>query len=197
MRIYRSLKTSFLTQKFGKENTKSSVMPIYQSLGLIGHNGWDWAAKDGEKLYFDVSCVGEVTQKHTDSAGGLGLDIITNDKDGLMKHRYWHLKSYECEVGDTVETGDLIALADNTGRSTGTHLHRGIKPQIIDKNGNYKNKLARNGYTGGIDIQPFYKNIFVLSEIENLKKTLEILTKQVSLWQRLIQLLKSLFKLKK
>jgi len=176
MKIYRSLRTNIITQKFGENKS-----PLYKQRGLLGHNGWDWSAKDGEPLYFDVLGTGIVYQKHTDSAGGLGLDIITHDKDGYWKHRYWHLKEYKCEIGDIVETGQLIALADNTGRSTGTHLHRGLKPQIKDSDGNFKNKLARNGYTGGVDIEPYFKNVY--------SRKIWLLKHQISLIQRIIKLL--------
>jgi len=177
MKIYRSLKTNIITQKFGENK-----IPIYKQRGLLGHNGWDWKAYDGEPLYFDVLSEGTVYQKHTDSAGGLGLDIITQDKNGdYWKQRYWHLKSYKCEIGDIVETGQLIALADNTGRSTGTHLHRGLKPQRIDPNGNFRNKFPKNGYRGGVDIEPYFKNVY--------SRKIWLIKNQISLIQRIIKIL--------
>jgi murein DD-endopeptidase MepM/ murein hydrolase activator NlpD len=36
---------------------------------------------------------------------------------------YWHLSEFDVEVGDFVETGDLIGLIGDTGRSAGPHLH--------------------------------------------------------------------------
>jgi murein DD-endopeptidase MepM/ murein hydrolase activator NlpD len=36
---------------------------------------------------------------------------------------YWHLSDILVEVGQRVETGDLLGLVGNTGLSTGAHLH--------------------------------------------------------------------------
>ena len=36
---------------------------------------------------------------------------------------YWHLSEFNVEVGDFVESGDLIGLIGDTGRSAGPHLH--------------------------------------------------------------------------
>lgn len=192
MKIYRAVQQNWISQKFGQNK-----LSMYKELGLLGHNGWDFVCEDKAPLYFDVDCKGTVIKQYLDSGGGNGIDIITEDKDGIFKHRYWHLHSFNIVPGDIVESGDLIGLCDNTGRSTGTHLHRGLKPAYLDKNGNYKNTDQNNGYWGAIDQEPFMKNIFILDEIENLKKTLSVLQTQTSLLQRLVELLKLLFKLKK
>jgi len=182
MKIYRAVKTNWISQRFG-----ANAVKWYKKWGMKGHNGIDWIAQDGEKIYFDVSCKGVVLNTHIDGKGGLGVDIITEDKDGIFKHRYWHLKEFKCKAGDIMETGDLIGLADNTGWSTGTHLHRGLKPQTKDENGEYKNSQQDNGYKGGIDYAPYLKSVYV-------KDYMDYLTKQLSMLQRMIELFKKLLK---
>ena len=121
-----------------------------------------------------------------DSAGGVGIDIIVKDKDNkIYKLRYWHLikNGFMPKVGKVLSTGDLVGYSDNTGRSTGDHLHFGVKPQVVNKNGSYKNELPGNGYWGGIDPDPFFKNIYIADYMYILQETLTTL-------QRLVYLLK-------
>jgi len=115
------------------------------------------------------------------------VDIITKDKDGIFKHRFWHLKSYLCAPGDLLSTGDVIGVADSTGRSTGNHLHRGLKPQVKDKHGNYRNEFPDNGFFGAIDQGPYLNNIYVRDYMINL-------TGQVTILQRIIYLIKTFLK---
>lgn len=175
MKKFRPVKPDFVSQKFGENR-----LPMYKEAGLLGHNGIDIPCPNGTEIRFELTdCYGKVYQKHIDDAGGLGLDIITDDKDGIFKHRYWHLKDYCVEVGDIVESGTLIGHADNTGRSTGSHLHWGLKPQRIDENGNYRNKEPNNGYKGGVDFK--YKDIFVKDYIANLEGQISIIKKIINL----------------
>ena len=51
-----------------------------------------------------------------------GNTIFINHGWGVMSN-YAHLEEILVEVGDFVETGDLIGIIGNTGRSTGPHLH--------------------------------------------------------------------------
>jgi len=177
----RPIKKSFVSQDFGENR-----LPIYRAVGMLGHNGKDLPTPNGSELRFEVTdCHGKVWKKEIDAAGGLGLDIITEDKDGIWKHRYWHLKDYSVEIGQTVGTGDLLGHCDNTGRSTGSHLHWALKPQRIDENGNYRNLKPDNGYKGAVDFE--YINIYV-------KDMMDSLFSQLSILQKLINLIKSFFK---
>ena len=180
----RSIKTNFLTQRFGENK-----VPFYKDMGMNGHNGWDWASRDGEKIYWDCTdCEGKVLALHTDRSGGLGVDIITTDKDGTFKHRFWHLKNFKCKPGDVLGTGDLIGQADNTGLSTGAHLHRGLKRVKQLKSGKYINIDQDNGYFGGTDIEPyFFKNIYVKDYVINLTGQVTILTKVVYLIKQFLK----------
>jgi len=186
MLILRALKLNYRTQKFAENR-----LPIYKEMGMAGHSGVDWAAYPGSPLYWDVDTKGIVYNLEVDDKGGIGLDIISKDTDGQeYKHRYWHLKGYACKVGDVVETGDLIAYADNTGYSTGSHLHRGLKPVAKDNNGRYYNIYQNNRYWGAISMDEFFINVFVLDYLDNLNGQISILRKIVYLYQLLINKIK-------
>jgi murein DD-endopeptidase MepM/ murein hydrolase activator NlpD len=47
-----------------------------------------------------------------------GMDIFTV---------YGHLSEVKVEAGQIVNAGDIVALSGNTGRSSGPHLHWGVK----------------------------------------------------------------------
>ncbi len=159
-----------MSQGFGKENTHASVMHFYKSYGMLGHNGWDWTAKDGEPIYWDCSSKGIVMDCHIDRNGGWGVRVITSDDNKTgFKHLFWHLKEFKCQAGQTLETGDIIGLADNTGNSTGTHLHRGLKP-VKDTNLGWRNAEPNNGYCGGVDIEPVLRRYICIRQNEAVGK---------------------------
>ena len=179
MIIYRAIKRNLLTQKFGQ-----NLLPIYKELKMLGHNGVDWSLANGDKVYWDCSIKGTVLETRIDSSGGLGVRIGTHDKDGYFKHRFWHLKEFKCKMGDILETGDLIGLGDNTGHSTGSHLHRDLKK--ADEN--YKTIDWDNGYKGAIDPTPYFRNVFVKDQMRYLNKQVSILKAIVEIWNKLIHL---------
>lgn len=181
--IYRPVKTNLITQKFGRDNTAPSMLPLYNSMGMLGHNGIDMATYEGERLYFPCNVKGLVIGIHTDRYGGIGIDILTETVEGLMKHRFWHLRSLSeiyVKVGDIVETGDLIAITNNTGKSTGNHVHYGMKPQI-EKEGKFSNAFQTNGYFGAIDQEKYIRNIYVVDYMEILNGQATVLKKMIYL----------------
>ena len=188
MKIYRALYTNWKTQGFGIENTSPTALSIYQSLGLLGHNGWDWAAGDGQKIHWDCDIEGEVLNTHTDNKGGLGVEIASQDKDGTFVHRFWHLKSFACQAGQKLESGDLIGYADNTGYSLGPHLHRDLKKAKKDAFGNYETIDRDNGYFGCIDLTPYFTNIFIKDWMDALQKQITLLQSLLGLWKLLLSI---------
>lgn len=189
MQIYCPLKNSIITQGFGISKTKPELISLYNSIGLLAHNGFDYSAKDGQPIYFDVSCKGKVNYISNDINLGFGIEILTEDIDGIFKHRYWHLKSMVTKVGQEVESGDLIGYADNTGKyTTGTHLHRDLKKCIIKENGIVETINKNNGYLGAIDIQPFYKSIFVKDYISIIENKISVLQKMIDFWKKVFSL---------
>ena len=55
-------------------------------------------------------------------ASGFGNAIYIEDADGDTLV-YGHMRYYYVHAGDTVHTGDKIALVGEEGQSTGPHLH--------------------------------------------------------------------------
>lgn len=145
----------------------------YQSQGIDikGHNGTDYFAPDGVPVR--ASHDGEVIRIEIDGFGGLGINLRTlvpvelnTGTSTFIKSIYWHLKtgSIRVKAGDLVKTGDIMALADNTGLSTGSHLHFSIKPIAQDKNGNWINTEPNNGYQGSIDNTPYMNGYFAVDK---------------------------------
>ena len=180
MLIYRSIKTNHITQGFGRENTHDSLLPLYAGWGMKGHNGIDWLAKDGEPIYWDCfDCEGLVVKLSLEPNEGLGVVVRTEDKDGIFQHRFWHLKDINCKVGQILDSGTLIGHANSTGHSTGTHLHRDLKPLNKD----YKLTDPQNGYRGAISMDKYFKNIYIKAYVNNLKG-------QIGILKRIIKLIK-------
>lgn len=158
MKIYKALNNSMLGQGF---DCSPWMKEFYANIGMNNHGGYDWGATDGQVVYYDCDVPGFVLNTEKDNNGGLGINIITENAEGVFKHRYWHLKTFLVKAGDKVEMGDAIGLADNTGLSTGTHLHRDVK-EMENMGGWYKVKYPDNGTFGTIRVDDWLVNKFVL-----------------------------------
>src|SRR3990167_7060215 len=170
------LKIRRINQPFGANAT-----PFYKEMGMKGHNGEDWYALDSTEVY--ATHDGRVVFTGYDGGGGLGVVIRTNEKfdyyrpdngvfePAYFKTIYWHLKRDTIKVtgGQEVKQGDLIALADNTGRSTGSHLHFGLKPIMKGElDWIWYNAEPSNGYNGAID-PLFYFDLPKYKFTQNMK----------------------------
>lgn len=155
--LYYPVKPYEVNQVFGNPD------PKYSAMGLNGHNGVDLKAAHGRPIY--ASHEG-LAHYEIDDGGGHGV-IVTSllrypykDTQVYMKSIYWHMcdSSKEPQFKSPIEgkdmivkPGDLLGYADNTGLSTGDHLHLGLKP--LDSYGN--NVEQTNGYLGAIDPVPY------------------------------------------
>ena len=169
-------------QRFGENATD-----LYKKWGLKGHNGIDFFAPDGFPVY--AAHDGEVVFSGEDGSAGLGVVIRTlepkdyGENKVFFKTIYWHLKvgSIKVKAGDKVTAGQLIALADNTGQSTGSHLHFGLKPTLQgEAEWTWYNIEQDNGYLGSIDPEPYFNKFFAQDAV-----------KVQSILQTVIDLLKS------
>lgn len=91
------------------------------------HNGIDFAAPAGTPIYaaYDGNVVGAAY------SATMGNYVMIDHGDSLYTI-YMHASALYVAVGDTVARGDTIAAVGTTGRSTGNHLHFGVR-----KNGEY------------------------------------------------------------
>ena len=135
---------------------------FYTKFGLKGHNGWDGKAYNGDDLFACFS-----GKAYTSSSPGYGNDLrIRNDELGL-EATYGHLKSFDVKNGEEVEEGQLVGRADNTGMSTGPHLHFGLRRYYMGTDGSGPYWIARdNGYKGAIDPKPFFDPVIFKLPVE-------------------------------
>lgn len=145
-------------QGFGENAT-----PLYAQLGLKGHDGNDWYCRDNTCLY----AVHDAKVIEAGEAAGYGIKIKLEWVDAGINYQfvYGHLKKVMVKAGDIVKVGQLIGLTDNTGNSTGDHLHTGLR--VLNSDGTVKN--FNNGYYGYFDEFSMYHRTNVLN-FDHMKK---------------------------
>lgn len=192
LQLIYPLKKGFLTtQRFGETRN----LQIYKdnNIQIVGHNGVDYGRDvpifRGEPVYAAHDGVAYIS---TDNKEGCGVVIRTdkpfyyNDEvNCYYKTIYWHLlPNIPLRNGQSVSTGDLIGYADNSGLSTGDHLHFGLKPQLINEdNGIWYNVEQTNGYLGAISPDSYWSGYYP----EDIKTLLKI----KSIAEQIINLLKN------
>jgi len=157
-----------LSQLFGE-----NAISWYKEHGMLGHNGIDIPCPPGTPIM--VAHDGKIMQTTiVDNGGGLGVKVVTNDvfkyKDRLAHFWtvYWHFERVDVKLGQQVKAGDVLGLGDNTGISTGSHLHFGLLP-CYEQNNYYYKIESGNGYFGYIDPLPYINQIMKISR-EQLEK---------------------------
>jgi len=127
---------------------------VYSRFGFSGHNGIDlrvyawilgkWTRSINGPVFAPHD--GVVKERRNDALGYGNYLKIENDVEGSILA---HLKEFKVGINKHVKQGDLIAIADNTGWSTGAHLHWGYYRHPRDR---------KNGYGGTIDPTPYINN---------------------------------------
>lgn len=131
-----------VTQLFGDTHQR------YTALGLLGHNGVDFALPLHTPLYAVVD--GEVVEVGNDPYGfGFYVKMRTTDgEDWLQAHmEHYHLP----EPGEWLAAGAPIGFSGSSGMSTGPHVHIGYRPQWWVRSG---------GYAGYADPYPYLLPLF-------------------------------------
>ena len=112
-------------------------MRMHPTLGVeLMHNGIDFAAPSGTPIY--AAADGEVIGAGYSASMG---NYIMIDHGSDIISIYMHASKLLVSQGEEVSKGSKIALVGSTGRSTGPHLHFGVR-----ENGSYVNPSK---YLGG------------------------------------------------
>jgi murein DD-endopeptidase MepM/ murein hydrolase activator NlpD len=93
------------------------------------HRGMDIRGKEGEQVRASNS--GKVVLSEELFYGG--NTIVIDHGMGIFSI-YMHLSGFNVKSGDIVSKGDAIGLVGSSGRSTGPHLHFGVKVAGINVN---------------------------------------------------------------
>src|SRR3990167_9498676 len=132
------------SQKFGNDlilkDNRGIEYHVYAQYGLKGHNGIDYSMPTGTEVV--APHAGYVKEAVFDNGYGNYVKI-ENEREGSVLA---NLDTIAVRTGFQVNEGDVIGASNNTGNSTGPHLHWGYYKIPRDKN---------NGYNGYIDQQPF------------------------------------------
>lgn len=142
------IKDVYVTQPWGVNWVRPG---FYKNLGLPldKHNGIDFLTQDGCPVI--AAHDGYVGYAGKDRYGGINIKLFRTRYGRSYFTVYYHLKKTKVKTGDNVKAGELLGWADNTGMSTGHHLHFGLKEcaDIMTVNCN-------NGYKGAIDPSPYF-----------------------------------------
>ena len=151
------VKDVFVVQPFGV-----NYFNFYEKMNLLGHSGIDFRTKRGCPVY--ATHDGKITwagDNPNDVKNGQPAQYVRLNGDGFYTI-YYHL--LECKVKrlDRVKAGDLIGLADNTGKmTTGDHLHFELKILEVGE------VQRSNGYNGATDPAPYFAYTYNGKEIKN------------------------------
>jgi hypothetical protein len=144
-----------ITQLFGEDPD------FYKKFGYAGHNGIDYGVPNGTPV--KAAAAGTVALVSFEN-GGYGNYVKLSHLDGSKPYStyYAHLASATVSAGQKVTTATVIGYSNNTGASTGPHLHFGLK--IEGQNLAYKGYLDPMPYliapgtdpgTGGTPVEDF------------------------------------------
>src|SRR5688572_602943 len=118
-----------ITQLFGENPA------FYKKWGYAGHNGVDYGIPNGTPVLAAADGTVELIALEN---GGYGNHVKRSHVNGADKFStyYAHLASAAVSAGQKVKAGIVIGYSNNSGASTGPHLHFGLK--ISGKNPPYK-----------------------------------------------------------
>ena len=130
-----------VTQVYGNNPT------YYSQFGFNGHEGTDWGTPNGTPV---LAPFDGIVLRDTDSAkeDNYGIKVVLWDPVQKCAAWFCHLQSNSVNLGEKVKKGQIIGLSNNTGNTSGPHLH--VNFCETDVNGNRLN--TDNGYKGFLDI---------------------------------------------
>jgi len=114
----------FLNPREGKIATLFGVRRFMNKIPKNPHTGVDVEAEEGDSVHAPNSGVVALV----DDLYYSGNSVVLDHGQGLFT-MFFHLSKVLVKQGQQVKKGDVIALVGSTGRSTGAHLHWGVRMQ--------------------------------------------------------------------
>ncbi|MFE3603217.1 M23 family metallopeptidase [Streptomyces sp. NPDC059096] len=130
-----------------KKYTLSAKFGRGGSMWSHKHSGQDFAVPVGTAVH--AAHTGTVVKAGPNGAGdgpAYGNAIVIKHKNGTYS-QYAHLSKVDVRIGQSVKTGQKIALSGNTGNSSGPHLHFEIRTTA--------------NYGSAVDPVPFLRSVGV------------------------------------
>lgn len=161
---------------------------IYKQFGFSLHNGLDIALGHDKKIRAPID--GQVVKVgYQPNGGGVFFGLISKEfyefGDGKVCQvllDFLHLEKTLCVEGKDYEAGDVLAIADNTGFSSGMHTH--IQARRVSWDGISIQTIDQNQANNSFDLVPYFTGEYA-EDIGNLKQ-------QITLYQKIVVLLKQL-----
>jgi hypothetical protein len=126
---------------FYKVSTQFGVTDYWHN---TPHSGIDLVMSTGTKIFSPIDGIVSKVVDYGNNNIGKGLFIKTDSGESVIMG---HLSDIKVKVGDTIHQGGLVALSGNTGRSSGSHLHLGLK----DASGRFINPDTLTNGAGHIE----------------------------------------------
>ena len=115
---------SFINPREGKISTKFGLRRIINGVAKNPHSGVDVAAEEGQ----EVKAPNYAIVAMVDNQFFSGNSVILDHGQGIYT-MFFHLSRVLVHEGQQVTKGEVIGLVGSTGRSTGAHLHWGVRIQ--------------------------------------------------------------------
>jgi murein DD-endopeptidase MepM/ murein hydrolase activator NlpD len=122
--LFYPVKPYHLNQPWGVYNPEA-----YAQFGFTRHNGADLALVNGQEIRIPIEAVVARIGWEPKGAGNyivlrtLEPYSFSDGVTAFAELTFMHLLKPIGIIGQTYKTGELIALGDNTGFSTGNHTH--------------------------------------------------------------------------
>lgn len=197
MKLYYLAKPYKVNQVWGVSRPE-----IYKQFGFTKHNGEDIALGNDKCVYSPIAAT--VYRKlWQPNGGGVVLSLLTDTtkfpdgKECKVLIDLMHLEKILVEEGNKVEIGQKLAVADNTGFSTGSHTHIQMR-RVKDING-YLIDVDKNEANNSFDHAIYYSGIYAqdyLPASPNLNEpdTIKLQKSFLSVLKSYIEILKTLIK---
>lgn len=119
-----------ITQEFGFRPE------YYAKYGVKGHNGIDYGLPNGTEIVAPHD--GQILEAAFDTGYGWYIKVENENEGSVLAH----LQEIHVKIGFSVKEGQVLGKSDNSGDSSGPHLHWGYYT---------KPRNRANGYNGYVD----------------------------------------------